>query len=51
MNEILEAEGQTSYGKQKKKWQKRTAKGKGKVVDPSWKAILNTSVHQVKVAL
>jgi len=34
MNEILEAEGQTSDGEQKKKQRKRTAKGKGKVVDP-----------------
>ena len=34
MNEILEAEGKTSDGKQKKKRWKRTAKGKGKVVDP-----------------
>ena len=34
MNEILEAEGQTSDGEQKKKRRKRTAKGKGKVVDP-----------------
>jgi len=35
MNEILEAEGQTSDSEQKKNWQKRTAKGKGKVVDPN----------------
>ena len=34
MNQILEAEGQTSDGEQKKKQQKQTAKGKGKVVDP-----------------
>ena len=35
MNEILEAKGQTSNGEQKKKWRKRMAKGKGKVVDPN----------------
>ena len=34
MNEILEAKGQTSNSKQKKKWRKRMEKGKGKVVDP-----------------
>jgi hypothetical protein len=33
MNEILEAEGQTSDGEQKKKRRKRTVKGKGKAVD------------------
>ena len=34
MDEILEAEGQISNGEKKKKQRKRTAKGKGKVVDP-----------------
>ena len=35
MNKILQAEGQTSDGEQKKKRHKRTVKGKGKVVDPN----------------
>jgi len=34
MDEILEAEGQVSDSEKKKKQCKRTAKGKGKVVDP-----------------
>ena len=34
MDEILEAEGWVSDGEKKKKQHKRTAKGKGKVVDP-----------------